>query len=444
MRIECPGCKYFGEVPDDKIPEQGVSINCPKCKTKFQVNREEQLVDFNFEPVKPVSNGPPRQNATRSSNQRQGNPSEGTKQFSFSIPTRIDFKDAKVKYAAIGIGILFVLVSAFLYVKGTPQYSLYQFSKAVEAHDAETALKYFDVDSIVDNLVNDFVKIQEEKKPANEFEAMGKNFTKGLMAMMVPAMKEALKVQFKEGITKQSEDKSPLKKFNNFKWSDFEIKMEGNTAFLSRKDDKELTVKMVKTSAGHWKIVQLTMKDAIENIKNESKDELASITKAESSHSANEQSTPHQEVIQYLTVGKAGRDGGLVITLDSWQDSPLLINRKGSEIKAKDGSTFIGVTLKLTNERKDIVDINCSYHLGAALFDKAGKKYNDIGSMYRGANSTECFKILPGYGSQETLVFEIPTQLKPDYVMFWDTREDIGDGKIDSFGEKSAIRFKLQ
>lgn len=271
MKITCPGCGWSADVPEDKIPTGGGKGTCPKCKVKFEVKKEEvPPPDFTFEPLKPKENSPPAQKPS-SSNYQQTNQSRSPKPPQFQSPSRLDFKDAKVKYTAICIGIVLVLVSAFLYAKGTPQYSLYQFRKAVEAHDAETAMKYFDVDSIVDNLVSDFVKTQEEKKPANEFEAMGNNFAKGLMAMMIPTMKEALKVQFKSAITIPSEDKSALKKFQNFKSSDFEIKTEGKTAILSRKDDKNVKVKMVKTSDGHWKIVQLIMKDAMEGLQNKPK-----------------------------------------------------------------------------------------------------------------------------------------------------------------------------
>ena len=172
-----------------------------------------------------------------------------------------------MKKLIIFMGIIVViLVSGFVYAKGTPQYSLYQFRKAVENHDADTAMKYFDVDSIVDNLMNDFMKAQDEKKPANEFEAMGNNFAKGLMAMMIPTMKETLKGQLKTAITTPSDDKTPLKGIQQGSLSDFEIKTEGKMSIISRKDDIDMKFKMVKTTDGHWKIVQMMMPDAMRGL----------------------------------------------------------------------------------------------------------------------------------------------------------------------------------
>ncbi len=40
MKIQCPSCQYQGNVPDDKVPENGINVNCPKCKSKFLINRE--------------------------------------------------------------------------------------------------------------------------------------------------------------------------------------------------------------------------------------------------------------------------------------------------------------------------------------------------------------------------------------------------------------------
>lgn len=163
-----------------------------------------------------------------------------------------------MKKLVIGGFLIVVAIVGFLYVKGTPQYSLYQFRNAVENHDADTAMKYFDVDSIVNNLMIDFMK-EEAKKPKNGWEAMGQNFARGLMTLMLPRMKEEMKGQLKTAITTPSDDKTAVKDIKKGSISDFEIKTEGKMAIVSRKDDNKVKFKMVKTPEGYWKIVQLTM-----------------------------------------------------------------------------------------------------------------------------------------------------------------------------------------
>lgn len=162
--------------------------------------------------------------------------------------------------------LLSVVISVFLYAKGTPQYSLYQFRKAVENHDADSAMMYFDVDSIVENIMNDVMNQQMSKEPTNEYEAMGNNFAKGLMAMMLPAIKEGLKGKLKASITTPSDDKTPVKDIQQGNLSDFQIQTEGKMAILSRKDNKDIKFKMVKTPEGYWKIVQLMMPDAVKGL----------------------------------------------------------------------------------------------------------------------------------------------------------------------------------
>lgn len=41
MKIQCPGCQYEADVPEDKVPAAGITASCPKCKNKFKVNRKD-------------------------------------------------------------------------------------------------------------------------------------------------------------------------------------------------------------------------------------------------------------------------------------------------------------------------------------------------------------------------------------------------------------------
>jgi len=50
MKISCPKCGASGNLPDHEIPEEGRFLNCPKCKTGFDVKKpratsNEYLVD---------------------------------------------------------------------------------------------------------------------------------------------------------------------------------------------------------------------------------------------------------------------------------------------------------------------------------------------------------------------------------------------------------------
>ena len=156
-----------------------------------------------------------------------------------------------------------ILTGAYIYIKGTPQYSLYQLRTAIEDHDPDKASLYLDIDSIVDNLMSDFINEQDKKRPENEWEAMGQNFAKGLMTMMLPTLKETMKGQFRTAITTPSDDKTAVKDIRKGKMSDFDIKVDGKMAIITKKDDKEMQFKMVKTTEGHWKIVQMILPNTV-------------------------------------------------------------------------------------------------------------------------------------------------------------------------------------
>ncbi|GFO63660.1 DUF2939 domain-containing protein [Geomonas paludis] len=169
------------------------------------------------------------------------------------------------KLVILAVSLTAVLVAGFTFVKGTPQYSLYQFKQAVQNHDPDAAFKYLDVDSVVDNLASDLMNSQEMNKPtSNPWEEAGQNMAKGLVTVMLPSIKEAMKGQIKTAITTAESEKkegdkgtNPIKGLSKGSWSDFDVKVEGKMAIVSNKQDDSLKFKMVKSSEGHWRITQI-------------------------------------------------------------------------------------------------------------------------------------------------------------------------------------------
>jgi predicted Zn finger-like uncharacterized protein len=52
MDISCPGCGFKGSVPDDKIPEAGRNLTCPKCKHSFFIRKTKSQELLKDEDVK--------------------------------------------------------------------------------------------------------------------------------------------------------------------------------------------------------------------------------------------------------------------------------------------------------------------------------------------------------------------------------------------------------
>ncbi len=52
MKIQCPSCQLEGNIPDEKIPEGGGTIKCPKCENKIRVSKETPI-EFNSDDAPP-------------------------------------------------------------------------------------------------------------------------------------------------------------------------------------------------------------------------------------------------------------------------------------------------------------------------------------------------------------------------------------------------------
>lgn len=165
----------------------------------------------------------------------------------------------KARIILIVLCVLFVSASgAYLYVRTTPQYSLYQFKKALDNHDVDGAFKYMDVDVIIDALLSDFIKM-EAPEASDPWEQAGWNMGKGLMMAMAPAIKNAAKAEFKLQILeeKPSNWQGGLK--NSAIWN-LQVEKQGKMALITIPlEGEQIKFKMAKTSEGYWRIVKLEL-----------------------------------------------------------------------------------------------------------------------------------------------------------------------------------------
>lgn len=156
--------------------------------------------------------------------------------------------------------------------------------------------------------------------------------------------------------------------------------------------------------------------------------------------------TPKASVAKqnFLQLGDTGIDGGLTFVLQEWGQADSLPSSWSGVLQPREGGKFVWVKIKFENNSMQSVDIHCSFDLGSKLFDKSGRKFDHIDSMYKISGNTGCNdNIQPGFGSTETIAFEMPVKFQPSYVMIWDPNEPM-DKRTDSFGERSAVYFKLQ
>mgnify|MGYP001766287938 CR=1 FL=1 len=198
----------------------------------------------------------------------------------------------KVYIAALAI-IVFLAVGYF-YVRSTPHYSLYMLKKAIEKHDPDEALKYIDIDSIVDNLGRNLFGNNE--KGASQ-ETSRKTSLKGMIADALPGMKDSIRSSLHEAIASGGKSKrknngentasgkeinenkiSPqlhnnqslsiggitignidVRSFEKISLWDLIIQRDEKTAIVSMKDTPNIRVKMIKTDAGYWQITEVLL-----------------------------------------------------------------------------------------------------------------------------------------------------------------------------------------
>jgi hypothetical protein len=161
---------------------------------------------------------------------------------------------------------LFVLIIATgiacIFVKETPRYSLYWFKKAILEHDAESALRFLDIDSIVDNMVKDMPGGDDRKGAQSKDRSEGpmKNIGRDVIMQNLPAIKVQLQEQLKSAIISYN-NRTALDNLNKASVFGLCITMEGDTALVKMWGKDKTAFKMAKSSEGHWRIIAFNLKE---------------------------------------------------------------------------------------------------------------------------------------------------------------------------------------
>ncbi len=176
-----------------------------------------------------------------------------------------EYRTRKKRFILFSSILLFLIVFGivgFLAIHNTPRYSLYWFKKAILDHDAESALKYLDIDSIVDNMVKDIFDKPEEQKepPKNQPETAMKNIGKDIVMQNLPAMKKQLKEQLESAIISYN-DQAALDNLRKANVLGLVITMEGDLALVKIRGKDKVAFKMAKSPEGPWKIVAFNLKE---------------------------------------------------------------------------------------------------------------------------------------------------------------------------------------
>jgi hypothetical protein len=167
-----------------------------------------------------------------------------------------------IVFFSILVVLIIALGISYIFIKETPRYSLYWFKKAILERDAESALKYLDTDSIVDNMVKDMSGEEDKEKVQSKDQSKGsmKNIGKDIIMQNLPAIKEQLREQLKSAIISYN-DRTILDNLNKASVFGLQISMEGDIALVKIWGKDKVAFKMAKSSEGHWKIIAFNLKE---------------------------------------------------------------------------------------------------------------------------------------------------------------------------------------
>jgi len=176
--------------------------------------------------------------------------------------------------------VIVILTVGFFYARTTPHYSLYLLKRAIENHNPDEALKYINLDSIVDNLGKSF--FGKEQEGGGQRGGQGPSM-KGLVAEAMPGIKESIKGSFRASVAGHSGEKQKentaiqahknngpfigkievesfdVRKLKETTFRDIKVQKEGKSAIVSLKKNPGIKAKMIQTDNGYWQVVEIIL-----------------------------------------------------------------------------------------------------------------------------------------------------------------------------------------
>jgi hypothetical protein len=137
----------------------------------------------------------------------------------------------------------------------TPRRSLSELRSALLSHDSDKALRYIDVDSIVEALVRDNL-LKYEAKADDPLSMLGLGAGKEMIAAVMPGLKTLARREVSAAITSDNQ----LGFFEDIKKASvwyLTIKVDGETAMVRPRGKSHLGFKMARSPEGWWRIVEI-------------------------------------------------------------------------------------------------------------------------------------------------------------------------------------------
>jgi hypothetical protein len=165
---------------------------------------------------------------------------------------------SSIRNAALLLPLFAALLLAGCTTAGSPRRSLDDLRSALLAHDAERAVRYIDVDSIVDCMARDVFE-KYEKKADDPLALAGLLVGRQAAALVMPAIKEVIRKELREAIASSGESGY----FHDIRRASvwyLNIEVTGDTAMVTPKGKSDIAFRMARTKEGYWRIVEIIRK----------------------------------------------------------------------------------------------------------------------------------------------------------------------------------------
>lgn len=155
-------------------------------------------------------------------------------------------------------------LAGWIYIKGTPQYSVYSMYKAVDQKDLTTFKKYFDVDGVTNKVVDQAIDeaAKEQEKSGDADEMFGKGFIEIFAANLKPEFKEKFKSELEKSVESSDFKKEHKPKSLLAAYKEMKVKKDGKIAQVTLDDKKgdAWSFKM-RQKDGYWQVSDIDLAD---------------------------------------------------------------------------------------------------------------------------------------------------------------------------------------
>jgi hypothetical protein len=140
----------------------------------------------------------------------------------------------------------------------SPRRSLSELRTALLNHDADTALRYIDVDSVVEGVVRD-IFLKYESKADNPVAMLGLQAGKEVAHAVMPGLRAIARRQVRAAIMSDDEW-GYFKDIRKASVWYLNITVDGDRAIVVPKGKSTISFRMARTDEGYWRIVEIVHK----------------------------------------------------------------------------------------------------------------------------------------------------------------------------------------